>query len=211
MRLAGMTKPNYAIAPLAALMLLAACSSPEGTAPSEGATEVASAAASAAVEAEASASASPTASPSASPSPAASVLRLEGLGDLEIGKPVPAGSRFASRGAQIPGSGCVTISSPDYPGVYAITEGGTVRRITVGGVSKIKLIEGIGVGSSEADVLREFAGFKSEPHKYVAAPAKYLTQPGSDPRLRFEIGDTRRVTMMHVGTQPQLTYVEGCA
>ena len=137
-------------------------------------------------------------------------LALEGLADLVIGKPVPAGSSFAERGAQISDT-CHTVTSPDYPGVYALTEKGQVRRITVGQRSDVKLVEGIGVGSSEAEVLKAFPGFRSSPHKYVEAPAKYLTQPGNDPRLRFEIGKDGRVSLIHVGLMPQLAYVEGCA
>ena len=134
----------------------------------------------------------------------------KGLGDLVIGEPVPQGSGFAERGAQI-SDGCHTISSRAYPGVYAITERGEVRRITVVERSGVKLVEGIGVGSSEAELLEAFPGFRSTPHKYVEAPAAYLTQPGNDPRLRFEIGADGRVTEIHVGLMPQLGYVEGCA
>lgn len=146
------------------------------------------------------------------PSTNSKALALEGLGDLVIGKPVPAGSRFAERGAQIEGA-CRTVSSPDYPGVYAIVEGngGPVRRITVSQRSDVKLVENVGVGSTEQEVLAAFPGFRSSPHKYVAAPGKYLTQPGDDPRLRFELGENGRVTSVHVGLMPQLSYVEGCA
>lgn len=154
---------------------------------------------------------------SAPPAPPAApangrTLTLEGLGDLVIGRPVPAGSRFAMRGAQT-GSDCRTVSSPDFPGVYAIVEGpgSPVRRISVGQRSDVKLIEGIGVGASEQEVLAGFPGFATSPHKYVEAPGKYLTQPGTDPRLRFEIGTDGKVTLIHVGLVPQLEYVEGCS
>lgn len=139
-------------------------------------------------------------------------LALEGLGDLVIGKPVPAGNSFAERGAQI-GDECRTISSPAYPGVYAITDGagGPVRRITVGERSDVKLTEGIGVGATEQEVRAVFPGFRATPHKYLAAPGKYITQPGDDPRLRFEIGENGRVSLIHAGLMPELGYVEGCA
>jgi len=143
----------------------------------------------------------------------AGVLRLEGLGDIKIGEMVPRGSSWAARGAQVPGS-CRTISSPDYPGAYAIVEGGKVRRITVGERSGVKLVEGIGAGSTEAEVKKAFPGFREEPHKYEEAPAKYLTASNAatgDPALRFEIGRDGKVSMMHVGTMPVLGYVEGCA
>ncbi|WP_454796665.1 hypothetical protein [Novosphingobium lindaniclasticum] len=143
----------------------------------------------------------------------ARVLALEGLGDLRIGEAVPAGSSWAERGAQA-SDACRTVTSPDYPGVYAIVEKGKVRRITLGQRSDVRLVEGIGVGSSEADVKKWFAGFREEPHKYEPAPAKYLTAPNArsgDPALRFEIGQDGKVKLIHVGTMPVLGYVEGCS
>lgn len=145
--------------------------------------------------------------------PAANVLTLEGLGPLRIGQPVPAGSGWAERGAQASDT-CRTVTSPEHPGVYAIVEGGQVRRITVGQNSDVRLIEGIGVGSAEAEVRAAFPGFREEAHKYVEAPGKYLTAPNAasgDPALRFEIGADGRVSLIHVGTMPVLGYVEGCA
>lgn len=150
-------------------------------------------------------------SPADNSSPASKpVLALEGFGDLAIGEPVPAGSDFAMTGAQASDT-CLVYTSPTYPGVYAIVEDGNVRRVTVGRDSDIELVEGIGVGATEKEVLAAFPGFVSSPHEYVAPPAKYLQQPGNDPRLRFEIGEDGRVTDMHVGVRPQLEYVEGCA
>lgn len=148
-----------------------------------------------------------TAEPAA-PSP--ETLTLEGYGGLIIGKPVPARSPWAARGAQIPG-GCTTLSAPDWPGAYAIVEEGVVRRITVSDESKAKLIEGIGPGSTEAQVRKAFPSLEATSHKYVDAPAKYLTQPGDDPRLRFEIDAEGKVSLVHIGVRPTLEYVEGCA
>jgi hypothetical protein len=144
----------------------------------------------------------------------ADVLTLDGLGALQIGQPVPSGSSWAERGAQIPGSACKTLSSPDFPGAYAIVEGGEVRRISVGDRSGVKVIEGIGPGSTEAAVRQAFPGFRETPHKYVEAPGKYLTAPGAEeggPALRFEIGQEGTVSIVHAGLWPQLGYVEGCA
>lgn len=141
------------------------------------------------------------------------VLALEGLGDLMIGEPLPKGSGWAERGAQI-GNACRTVTSPDYPGAYAIVTDGKVQRITLGQRSPAKLAEGIGVGASEADVRKWFAGFREEPHKYEEAPAKYLTAPNASSgssALRFEIGHDGKVKMIHVGLMPVLAYVEGCA
>jgi hypothetical protein len=145
--------------------------------------------------------------------PAAEMLTLEGLGELRVGQSIPRGSGWAERGAQISDE-CRTINSPAYPGAYAIVEEGKVRRITVGSGSSVRLVEGIGVGSAEAEVRAAFPGFREQPHKYSEPPAKYLTAPNAasgDPALRFEIGADRRVSLIHVGTMPVLIYVEGCA
>lgn len=150
------------------------------------------------------------ATPALRPVAADKVLTLEGLGALRIGEPVPKGSGFAVRGAQLD-NGCETLTSPAYPSVYAMVEQGAVRRITVARGSAVELIEGIGAGASEAAVRKAFPGFRATPHKYSDPPAKYLTQPGNEPRLRFEIGSDGRVDAIHVGMEPQLGYVEGCA
>lgn len=145
--------------------------------------------------------------------PAGKIIRLEGFGELKIGSPVPKASSWRERGAQINES-CRTVTSPDYPGVYAIVEDGEVRRITVGQGSDVKLVEGVGVGTSAKAVQAAFPGFREEPHKYVASPAKYLTAPTpapGAPGLRFEIGADNKVTLFHVGVEPTLEYVEGCA
>jgi hypothetical protein len=158
----------------------------------------------------------PPTTPSPVPSPPtanAQTLTLEGLGPLRIGQPVPANSGFAQRGAQV-SDACTTVSSPAYPGVYAIVERGAVRRITAGQRSTVQLVEGIGVGATEKQVMADFAGFRATPHKYVEAPAKYLTAPNADSgdsALRFEIGRDGKVSLIHIGTMPTLGYVEGCA
>ncbi len=143
--------------------------------------------------------------------PNAKIIGLEGLGDLKIGQPAPAG--WSERGAQT-SDACRTVSSSKYPGVYAIVTEGKVRRITIGKNSDVKLVEGIGIGATEKDVEKWFAGFRSELHKYIESPAKYLTAPNAesgDPALRFEIGKDGKVSLIHIGTMPVLGYVEGCS
>lgn len=194
-------KAGIAAASLA-MMLLGGC----GSEPAADRAEPEAAADPVAVEGPA------TAEPGAPTPPVASpqTLTLEGYGGLIIGKPVPAGSPWSARGAQA-SEECLTLSAPDWPGAYAIVEEGVVRRITVSDESKAKLIEGIGPGATEAQVRMAFPSFVAEPHKYVDAPAKHLTQPGSDPRLRFEIDDQGKVSLVHVGLMPTLAYVEGCS
>ena len=150
--------------------------------------------------------------PATAPEPSTNILSLAGLGDLRIGKPVPADSRWSATGAQASDS-CLVFSSPDYPGAYAIVEGGKVRRISIGQRSQVRLVEGIGIGATEAEVLQYFP-FPVTPHKYVDAPSKYLTAPNADSgssALRFEIGSDGTVSQIHVGTMPVLGYVEACS
>lgn len=188
-------------------LCLAACSSEPSDAPDSAST----------VSNESAAAPAPPSAPEAPQpppaTPAANVLTLDGLGALRIGQPVPASSGWAERGAQISES-CRTVSSSEFPGVYAIVEDNKVRRITIGNNSDVKLVEGIGVGASEAEVRSAFPGFRETPHKYSEAPAKYLTAPNAesgDPALRFEIGRDGKVSLVHIGTMPVLGYVEGCA
>jgi hypothetical protein len=141
----------------------------------------------------------------------AATLGLEGLGELRIGQPPPSG--WSERGAQ-ESQACRVVSSAQQPGVYAIVLDGKVQRITVGQRSQVKLAEGIGAGTDEADVRKWFAGFREAPHAYEAAPAKYLTAPNADTgdaALRFEIGQDGKVRSIHIGTMPALSYVEGCS
>lgn len=192
----------------AVLLLVASACSQEGRSPEEAVPAVNIARASSPPPTRAG---QPT--PRAAATPSKRILRPDGLDTLKIGQPVPAGDSWAERGAQIEGD-CRTISSPDYPGVYAIVRDGKVRRITVGNRSDIKLAENIGVGSTEAEVRNRFGRFRASSHAYEAAPAKYLTAPkagSGGPALRFEIGHDGKVGLMHVGTMPVLAYVEGCA
>ena len=194
-----------ALAAVSLIAFLAAC----GPAPDKASEAAPTATATAAAPAPATAPA-PASAPAAAPS---KVIGLEGLGDLKIGQPVPVGGAWAERGAQT-GDSCRTITSPDYPGVYAIVTDGKVQRITVGQRSDVKLVEGVGVGSPEKDVKSWFGGFREEPHKYQDAPAKYLTAPNAasgDPAVRFEIGADGKVSLIHVGLMPVLGYVEGCS
>lgn len=195
-------KPALALLTLAAA--LAACSPEPADAPTDEASETS------APMSEAPSEAASTAVPSESVvSP--DTLTLEGLGDLKIGQPLPADWKMDGVQAS---DECLIASSKRYPEVYAIVEGGKVRRVSAFGDAKVKLVEGIGVGATEAEVKKWFAGFRSEPHAYVEAPAKYLTAPNAtsgDPALRFEMGANGKVETIHIGTMPVLGYVEGCA
>ena len=167
--------------------------------------------------------AAPAAQGSATPAPvvtpaptdaatAPTTLTLAGLGALKLGQAPDAASGWAERGAQASDT-CRLVSNPDFPGVYGIVEGGRVARVTVAGQSPVTFVEGIGVGSTRAQVDGAFPGFAEEPHKYVDGGV-YLTAPNAasgDPAVRLELDATGKVTSMHVGVMPVLAYVEGCS
>ena len=159
---------------------------------------------------------SPTAAPApgeaSGPAAGGRVLSLEGLGTLRLGQPLPPGGSWAERGAQT-SDACRVISSPDYPKVYAITEGGKVRRITLSEGANVKTIEGVSPGSTRAQVDEAFPGLRETPHKYVSG-GSYLTSPGvkdGELGVRIEMNPQGRVTAVHFGTMPVLGYVEACS
>lgn len=139
-------------------------------------------------------------------------LSLDGLGDLRIGQPVSKSSTWAERGAQA-SDVCRTVSSPQYPGAYAIVIDNTVQRITLGQRSSLTF-DGLGIGATEQAVSAKFPALTQDLHKYESPPAKYLTSPNALPSsagVRFEIGADGKVKLIHVGLMPVLAYVEGCA
>jgi hypothetical protein len=190
-----------ALSALAVLALLTACadSAEDEPVPEPAPTEQASAPATTAAE-----------PPEAAPDSSANVLTPDGLGPLVVGKPIPAGSSWAVRGAQASDT-CLLASSPGFPNAYAIVEGGVVRRITATTGSELMLANGVKTGMSEDEVRALMGPLRAEPHVYVDDPAKYLFEAAPNPRVMIEIGAEGDVTEIHVGTMPVLGYVEACS
>ncbi len=202
-----------ALAPIAAITTLGACSGQRSDSePTSEADNASGASAQSSLDAMVSPTAAAEFGDAAGPGAGGRVLTLNGLGTLHFGQPVPNDGPWAERGAQASDT-CRVLSSSDYPGVYAIAEGGKVRRITASNGANVKTIEGISVGSTRAQVNDAFPGFRETPHKYVAG-AKYLTTPGAENRqtaVRFEMSPQGKVTAMHFGMMPTLGYVEACS
>lgn len=195
----GMTR--Y-LAATALALALSACSAPAPDSETSPAPDAAPSAAATAT----------TPAPTASATAGARTLTLEGLGKLRIGEAVAADSGWTLGSGQT-SDACLVYTSPDYPGAYAIVEEGKVRRISIGQRSDVKLVEGIGVGSTRAEVDANLPGFRETPHKYVEGGVDLTAPnaPGGDSAVRFEMGADGKVSIMHVGTEPVLGYVEGCA
>lgn len=107
--------------------------------------------------------------------------------------------------------------------MLVMLEQGVLTRISVADGSDLETDRGFGVGDSAADIKAAYGDdAQVSPHKYVDAPAEYITvwtdgpsdEPyREDPDARgvvYEIGDDGNVSMIHVGG-PSIQYVEGCS
>ena len=198
---------RHAVLSSVALLALAACNAPEGAkTPPE--------------------SAAPATAPDAA---AAEVLTPQGYGPLKIGMtqaevdaavgPPPANA------AEAEPSECRQYHPPRAPeGLLVMTEKGVLTRLTVTRGSSVKTADGVGVGYDGEQLKTSYgAAARFSPHKYVEAPAGYLTTwpeanhlLGSyvaDPAARglvFEVGQDGKVAFIHAGG-PSIQYVEGCS
>lgn len=101
-------------------------------------------------------------------------------------------------------------------GMLAMLERGRLSRISLSNPAQVETEGGLSVGDSAASVKSHFGSrVSARPHKYVSAPAEYLTvwfgeSTGVNARgIVYEIGEDGRVVHVHAGG-PSITYVEGC-
>lgn len=108
-------------------------------------------------------------------------------------------------------------------GLMVMIERGRLTRISLHDGSELETDAGFSVGDEAAEIKAHYgAQAVSTPHKYVEAPAEYITvwtagdlsgDYVQDPEARgivYEIGQDGRVQMIHAGG-PSIQYVEGCA
>ena len=201
-----------AMLPAIACLILAACSAGEEP----------QAADSAAAEALANASA---AEPSAN---GLAPLTAEGWGPLKIGMTLaevnaalgPDADPQAVGGAE-PES-CDQFRPSQAPeGMLVMVEQGQLTRISLIREAEVKTDGGVGLGVPAAAVRAAYGDeLQVSPHKYVEAPAEYLTVwaqgggtdypvPGDSRGIRYEVDGTGKVAAVHAGG-PSILYVEGC-
>ena len=185
----------------AALLGLSACNAPEPTAP---------------------ASVPPV--PQA-PAPAATNLTSAGYGPLRVGMTraeiVTAMGEDANPdavGGPDPESCDMFRPSRAPEGLLVMVEDGVLTSIHLGRNTTVQTDRGLAIGDT-AVAVKQVYGTAAEvsPHKYVDAPAEYITvwttteHDGASARgLRYEIGDDGRVQSIAAGG-PSIQYVEGCA
>lgn len=113
---------------------------------------------------------------------------------------------------------CDEFRPRDAPaGMRVMLEQGRLTRISVAREAEVRTPEGFGVGSA-AEEIRAAYGSRAEstPHKYLAAPAEYVTvwtrggPEAPDARgIVYETGLDGRVAQVHAGSR-SIQYVEGC-
>jgi hypothetical protein len=101
-------------------------------------------------------------------------------------------------------------------GLRVMIEGDRLTRITLGAGSSITTERGFAVGDPAATIEQAYGSDgEISPHKYVPAPAEYITvwttaPDGADARgVVYEIGPDGRVAHIHAGGS-SIRYVEGC-
>ena len=197
----------------AAALMLAACSSPapDATAPDP--------------------AAPPVTSPALTTPVADNVLTSEGLGALRIGMTLAEVTAAAGADSEPNAVGGADPASCDQfrperspVGTLVMIENGILTRISLINGSTIKTNRGFGVGDSAEAVRTAYgAGATSTPHKYVAAPAGYITvwtkggstdgsyvQDAAARGIVYETNAEGRVQMVHAGG-PSIQLVEGCS
>lgn len=159
-----------------------------------------------------------TIAPTPPPDPAPA-LTAEGWGPIRTGMSHEAaiaalgGAVHTDASARGPDWDACHMIQPQSPeGVWIMVEQDRVTRVSLedGPVATDK---GIKVGDPESKVREAYpAGLGEAPHKYRAAPAKYLTwyaRPG-EAGIRYSIGEDGRVHAIAGGAR-SIEYVEGCA
>lgn len=146
------------------------------------------------------------------------ILRMDGIGPARVGMILSELERLVGSAARVeriePGDACGYASFAGIPaGISFMLSGDTVVRANVD-TTGFRDDRGLGVGSTEAQVLARRAGMvRVEPHPYTGPEGHYLivddpATPGF--RLIFET-DGQRVLSLRAGRLPEVDLIEGCA
>ena len=141
------------------------------------------------------------------------VVTERGLGAVQLGmtedEAIAAG--LSSDGVSA-SEDCRYFTQDGRDGVAFMSFEGRIARVDVLNDSKVQTSEGVGVGSSEADIERAYPDrVEQQLHPYVSE-GHYLVIDGeaADRKLIFET-DGSVVTSFRSGLMPEVEWIEGCS
>jgi hypothetical protein len=140
------------------------------------------------------------------------VATFDGIGRARIGTPVSQLSEIGSVPASTSNSPCRMVTL-DWlpPGLRVMLSNDSVTRIDADSTTKVRTVDGAGVGDTETRIHQLYPTVETQPHKYVAN-GHYLSvgSPNdSTRRIVFET-DGNTVKSYRVGRRPEVDFVEGC-
>lgn len=173
--------------------------------------------------------ADPAPAPAPAPAPGAPVsaadkLTAQGYGPLRIGM-----TRAEVEAALGPDANPGAVGGPDPEscdmfrperapeGLLVMVQDGVLTSVWLSRNTSVETDRALNVGDPAAEVKRVYgAAAEVTPHKYVEAPAEYITvwstadhQSAAARGLKYEIGRDGRVQSI-AGGGPSIAYVEGC-
>lgn len=143
------------------------------------------------------------------------ILTMEGLDPVKVGTTFEEAKKLVELANLYERLGeCYYVLPEGGPdGLSFMVNEGTVVRAEVSPPSTIRTREGLGVGSTEADVRKVWGSKVTErPHKYT--DGKYLVitdERNVERQLLFETDGDGVVTTMRAGLLPEVRWVEGCS
>jgi len=151
-----------------------------------------------------------------------SAVTIHGIGPVRLGMTVEAAARAAgvalisSGESGTPGCSYVHPQGQDDEIGFMVIDG-VIARVDVWQDSPVKTVSGIGIGSTEAEIIARFPGqIEVTPHEYT--DGHYLTFVPRDAadrnyRIVFETdsAENNRVTQFRAGRLPEVNFIEGCS
>ena len=145
------------------------------------------------------------------------VVTPRGIGPILAGVSLAALDTVLSehlRASYSAGSSCAYVHPAALPaGVLVMVERDTVVRVDVR-TKDVRTVDSVGVGDSEASVLKRYEGrVRVTPHKYTGPAGHYLTvsaPPDTAHLLVFET-DGKKVVNFRAGRRAAVELVEGCS
>jgi hypothetical protein len=167
----------------------------------------------------------PSQAPSESPSPTETAkltnrdrLRMDGIGSIRVGMTVDQAEQAAEIKLRVDKEfteACRYAFPVQGPRNLAFMSSyGKIVRVDVSPDSRIKTVSGIGVGDTEADVLRVYGDrIKREPHPYLHETGSYLVYRPAGERTLLLIFETdgKKVISFRSGVAEFVRATEGCA